>query len=119
MIETLVVIECSSGQSLRNVTAFNSPFGAISSEVVTFRQGCSWREQLKRKLKESKARHHPEDLAKQIADEIFPPVACPQMSMCLCVGILAGSWERFTPERSSSCDRREARHMASVQLAEN
>jgi hypothetical protein len=41
MIDTCVEIECSSGQSRRNVTAFNCPFGETSPEVVTFRQGCS------------------------------------------------------------------------------
>jgi hypothetical protein len=30
------VIECSSGQSRRKVSAFNRPFGDSASEVVTF-----------------------------------------------------------------------------------
>jgi len=53
MIETCVVTDCSSGQRRRKVTAFNCPFGEISSEVVTFRQGCSSREQPSSRLKES------------------------------------------------------------------
>jgi hypothetical protein len=53
------------------VTAFNCPFGEISSEVVTFRQGCSGRVQLRSRLKESSESQEPENLTSRGAREIF------------------------------------------------
>src|SRR5580700_7496974 len=90
MIETSVVAECSSGQSLRKVTAFNWPFGEISSEVVTFRQGWSWREQLRRRLKKTKERYRPEILLNPPRPAVFAPAFCPRVIMSFGSGQLPG-----------------------------